>query len=398
MRISKKQISLLAILFIVITYFGDYTTVPLDFIYLYLVGRFFDKHGRRVKHVFYALCTVVIIEVIAYILLLFIFPAVLGISSEIIANNNWMLSLVYALTVPIYYFLIKTLRLEFSLLSLYLDQTHFKWDYIGIGIVFLFYAYSHLEGILSVVIPGYLPIYYLHQSLFIFLYILILIIMVSYSNYCSKAFLRRKLKAKEQENLANLQEYNTYIEEQYKELRGFKHDYENILLTLRGSLDSKDINQVKEVYQQIVKPSIETISGDVEMCRLEGIEDPIFKGFLSSKMIEAKRLGILFSVDCPYFPEQESQIRHELLVCLSQLLERGFQGKTRFSRSILLQIKQETELHISWQSQGDTPFFDESFSLKSLQDEAKTLTISYQNNQNNHLVIISIKSTIANPR
>ena len=46
------------------------------------------------------------------------------------------------------------------------------------------------------------------------------------------------------------------IETAYKSARSFKHDYENILISMQTSIDSGDFDLIEQTYQDILKRQV----------------------------------------------------------------------------------------------------------------------------------------------
>ncbi|MGL6299825.1 hypothetical protein ACR31S_06355 [Streptococcus iniae] len=65
----------------------------------------------------------------------------------------------------------------------------------------------------------------------------------------------RKLALAQGERVENLVNYNHYIEQLYRDIRTIKHDSENILISLKDSIDSGNRKEIKEVYNAVVKES-----------------------------------------------------------------------------------------------------------------------------------------------
>ncbi len=102
----------------------------------------------------------------------------------------------------------------------------------------------------------------------------------------------------EEENKKNLMAYTGQIENMYNELRSFKHDYVNMLLTLSGYIDSNDMEGLSKYYQETILPTNEKLNqGKYHLHKLSKIQDPAIKGLLSSKFINALNLGIDLFVD-----------------------------------------------------------------------------------------------------
>ena len=53
----------------------------------------------------------------------------------------------------------------------------------------------------------------------------------------------------------DMERYSRHIEELYKEVRSFRHDYTNLLTSLRLGIEEEDMEQIKEVYDSVLKDS-----------------------------------------------------------------------------------------------------------------------------------------------
>lgn len=95
-------------------------------------------------------------------------------------------------------------------------------------------------------LPGY-PQIYIWVGLLIHMYILVC--FVSYSKDVRDSEILRE----QEEHLRSLEAYNQKIEAAYKSVRSFKHDYENVLISMQTSIDSGDFNLIEQTYQDILK-------------------------------------------------------------------------------------------------------------------------------------------------
>lgn len=113
-----------------------------------------------------------------------------------------------------------------------------------------------------------------------------------------KQIQKRERELREEENKRNLIEYTNQIEAMYKELRSFKHDYTNMLLTLSGYIDSNDMDGLRAFYQETILPTGEKInSGNYHLHKLSRIKDTALKGMLSAKFISSMSRGINLYID-----------------------------------------------------------------------------------------------------
>lgn len=95
-------------------------------------------------------------------------------------------------------------------------------------------------------LPGY-PQIYIWVGFLIHMYILVC--FVSYSKDVRDSEILRE----QEEHLRSLEAYNQKIEAAYKSVRSFKHDYENVLISMQTSIDSGDFNLIEQTYQDILK-------------------------------------------------------------------------------------------------------------------------------------------------
>ncbi|MCL2426593.1 MAG: GHKL domain-containing protein [Oscillospiraceae bacterium] len=88
------------------------------------------------------------------------------------------------------------------------------------------------------------------------------------------------------------------IEQQQTATRKFKHDYQNILLSLEGFFESNDFPGAKDYYYSQIKATSEIITKDnFTLDRLIQIKIPEIKGLLIAKLMMAQSNGINTSVE-----------------------------------------------------------------------------------------------------
>ncbi|WP_164509391.1 sensor histidine kinase [Companilactobacillus jidongensis] len=97
--------------------------------------------------------------------------------------------------------------------------------------------------------------------------------------------------------LEKIKESNLYIkelEDNYDEMRKFKHDYKNLLLSLSVLLENDDDKYAGEKVKDLLKDSSMDINDVPKLNNpnLFKIQDELVRGIIISKMITAKNLGI----------------------------------------------------------------------------------------------------------
>lgn len=109
--------------------------------------------------------------------------------------------------------------------------------------------------------------------------------------------IRSELKAK-QTAYDNLQRYTDEIEALYSELRSFKHDYVNVLLSMKGYIESNDIEGLSNYFDtEILSLNHKINQGDYKLNQLINLQIIELKSVISAKMIYAHEHGIDVSIE-----------------------------------------------------------------------------------------------------
>ncbi len=96
----------------------------------------------------------------------------------------------------------------------------------------------------------------------------------------------------------NLQEYTSNLEALYADMRAFRHDYINIISSLIGYIENKDMKGLEEHFNENILPISKSIeSNNFKLGLLKNLKLPEVKGIVSSKVIRAQELGIDVFID-----------------------------------------------------------------------------------------------------
>lgn len=102
--------------------------------------------------------------------------------------------------------------------------------------------------------------------------------------------------------LRNLQTYTSHIEAMYDDLRRFRHDYKNILLSLQDTIKNGTIDQVRKMFDQIVLPTNDNVEiRTAVLGHIANIEDLEIKSLVYSKVMAAinKQIDVTVEVVDP---------------------------------------------------------------------------------------------------
>lgn len=117
--------------------------------------------------------------------------------------------------------------------------------------------------------------------------------------YVFAVYLKKEMEFKNKKvEFDKLQEYTSNLEGMYNDMRKFRHDYINILSSMTGYIDQKDLTGLEEFFNKKILQLSENISKkDYKLDKLKNINVTELKGLLSSKVIRAQELGIDVFID-----------------------------------------------------------------------------------------------------
>lgn len=128
---------------------------------------------------------------------------------------------------------------------------------------------------------------------FIYFILLLIILYILLKNIIKELeFKNKKIQ------FENLQEYTSNLEKLYTEMREFRHDYVNILSSIIGYIENKDMCGLEVYFNNRIIPLGKGIeSNNFKIGHLRNIKLLELKGILSSKLIHAQELGIDVFID-----------------------------------------------------------------------------------------------------
>lgn len=96
-----------------------------------------------------------------------------------------------------------------------------------------------------------------------------------------------------QKEFENLKQYTESLEKLYSDMRVFRHDYINIISSMIGYIDNRDMDGLeRHFYENIIPVSKSMQKNDFKIGAIKNIDIPEIKGIVSSKLIRAQELGL----------------------------------------------------------------------------------------------------------
>ena len=148
-----------------------------------------------------------------------------------------------------------------------------------------------------------------------------------------KEKLQEKLNQEQDLRYRDMERYSRHIEELYKEVRSFRHDYTNLLTSLRLGIEEEDMEQIKEVYDSVLKDSVQKLRDNkYDLGRLVNIRDRALKSLLAGKFIKARERDIVFNVEVPEEIQVEGMSLLDLLTIVSILCDNAIEASAEASQ------------------------------------------------------------------
>lgn len=131
----------------------------------------------------------------------------------------------------------------------------------------------------------------------------------------------------------DMERYSRHIEELYKEVRSFRHDYSNLLTSLRLGIEEEDMEQIKEVYDSVLKDSSQKLQDNkYDLGRLVNVRDRALKSLLAGKFLKARDKDIVFNVEVPEEIQVEGMSLLDFLTIVSILCDNAIEASAEASR------------------------------------------------------------------
>ncbi|HFI0150880.1 TPA: sensor histidine kinase [Streptococcus suis] len=231
------------------------------------------------------------------------------------------------LLIPFYTLFFKGLRIEAKYLKVDTLDSDFKNIFIRLNISFIVYFLFVRTTVLierwvemKVISVNWDP-YYVRTNIVLLNFVLFTASLL-YLNYRNKEKQDKEIQELKDKQLTDLGRYSRHVESLYKEIRSFRHDYTNILVSLNEAIKEEDIVAIRTIYREVIADSDRKFyDGKYDIARLSNIQNPAVKSLLSSKMLEAQKKGIAISVEVDAEIEPPALELIEFITILSILLD-----------------------------------------------------------------------------
>ena len=125
----------------------------------------------------------------------------------------------------------------------------------------------------------------------------------------------------------HLQTYTDEIVALYNEIRGFRHDYAGMLVSMQMAIDSKDLQEIDRIYNQVlVKANQKLRSDKYTYFDLNNIEDTALRSLIAQSIVYARNKDVEFTLEVKDIITRLSIDLLDLVRIMSVLLNNAVEG------------------------------------------------------------------------
>lgn len=191
---------------------------------------------------------------------------------------------------------------------------------------------NSILGLLTIGTQFYLGAFY-YDNLPLFIVILSIITLIAYfiiSIYSLTRTMKLELTTRDLEE-AKL--YNQSLIILHDSVRGFKHDFHNILQAIGGYIDKNDMEGLNKYYSQLVTDCQRV--NNLTSLNPETINNPAIYGILASKYLKADELGIQINLEVFLNLNKLNMKIYEFTRILGILMDNAIEASSKCNEKII---------------------------------------------------------------
>ena len=221
------------------------------------------------------------------------------------------------------YFAIKKIITYF-----HLEMTYFDKDYLYPFLKNMLVAFFtlHILLFISDIVSTFPNLNSFGSILSSIVFVCLLLIFFSMNSHKVQIEKEIELEQKKFEQ-KHLQTYTDEIVTLYNEIRGFRHDYTGMLISLRMAIESKDLQEIDRVYSEVlVKANQKLRSDKYTYFDLNNIEDSALRSLIAQSIVNAKTNDVEYTLEVKDIITPLSMELLDLVRVMSVLLNNAVEG------------------------------------------------------------------------
>ena len=237
-------------------------------------------------------------------------------------------ALFFVVVLLLTYFVIKEIITYFHLELHYFDKDYL---YPFLKKVILGFFTLHILSFISDMVSTYAHFNSFGSILATIVFICLLLIFFAMNSYKVRVEKEIALKQKKFEQ-EHLQTYTDEIVGLYNEIRGFRHDYAGMLVSMQMAIDSGDLQEIDRVYNEVlVKANQKLRSDKYTYFDLNNIEDSALRSLIAQSIVYARNNDVEFTLEVKDIITRLSIDLLDLVRIMSVLLNNAVEGAAESS-------------------------------------------------------------------
>ena len=210
----------------------------------------------------------------------------------------------------------------------HLEMTYFDKDYLYpfLKNVLVAFFTLHILLFISDIVSTFPNLNSFGSILSSIVFVCLLLIFFSMNSHKVQIEKEIELEQKKFEQ-KHLQTYTDEIVALYNEIRGFRHDYTGMLVSLRMAIESKDLQEIDRVYSEVlVKANQKLRSDKYTYFDLNNIEDSALRSLIAQSIVNAKTNDVEYTLEVKDIITPLSMELLDLVRVMSVLLNNAVEG------------------------------------------------------------------------
>ena len=221
------------------------------------------------------------------------------------------------------YFAIKKIITYFHLELIYFDRDYLYPFFKKVIVAFVF---LHTLSFVSDIVSTIRHLNSFGSILSTIVFICLLLIFFAMNSHKVQVEKEIALKQKKFEQ-KHLQTYTDEIVKLYNEIRGFRHDYAGMLVSMQMAIDSEDLQEIDRVYNEVlVKANQKLRSEKYTYFDLNNLEDSALRSLLAQSIVYARNNDVEFTLEVKDVITRLSMDLLDLVRIMSILLNNAVEG------------------------------------------------------------------------
>lgn len=231
------------------------------------------------------------------------------------------------------YFIIFVLILTYLVIKIVISYFHLEFKYFDKEYLYSFlkkvlyaFIFLHIVSFISDIVSTISHLNSFGSILSTIVFICLLLIFFAMNSYKVQIEKEIALKQKKFEQ-KHLQTYTDEIVKLYNEIRGFRHDYAGMLVSMQMAIDSEDLQEIDRVYNEVlVKANQKLRSEKYTYFDLNNLEDSSLRSLIAQSIVYARNNDVEFTLEVKDVITRLSMDLLDLVRIMSILLNNAVEG------------------------------------------------------------------------